>query len=79
MNYLAVVVNGQLTPKGNLTALDTNMIVMRILDAALESARTGKTIILKPLPQWHFANSTDRSRHSTEGTSYLHRFLHRTR
>ena len=48
--YLAAVVNGQLTPKGDLTALDTNMIVMQILDAARESAKTGKTVTLKPLP-----------------------------
>ena len=51
MQYLAAVVNGQLTPKGDLTALDTNMIVMQILDAARESAKTGKTVELKPLPQ----------------------------
>src|SRR5271170_6800279 len=50
MQYLAAVVNGQLTPKGDLTALDTNMIVMQILDAARESAQTGKTVELKPLP-----------------------------
>ena len=51
MDYLSAVVNGQLTPKGDLTALDTNMIVMQILDAARESAKTGKTITLKSLPQ----------------------------
>jgi predicted dehydrogenase len=51
MDYLAAVVNGKLTPKGDLTALDTNMIVMQILDAARESARTGKTVTLQPLPQ----------------------------
>jgi glucose-fructose oxidoreductase len=51
MHYLAAVVNGKLTPKGDLTALDTNMIVMQILDAARESAKTGKTVMLKPLPQ----------------------------
>jgi predicted dehydrogenase len=51
MAYLAAVVNGQLTPKGDLTALDTNVIVMQILDAARESAKTGKTVTLKPLPQ----------------------------
>jgi glucose-fructose oxidoreductase len=51
MHYLAAVVNGQLTPKGDLSALDTNMIVMQILDAARESAKTGKTVTLKPLPQ----------------------------
>jgi predicted dehydrogenase len=50
MDYLAAVVNGQLTPKGDLTSLDTNMVVMQILDAARESAKTGKTVVLKPLP-----------------------------
>ncbi len=51
MGYLAAVVNGKLIPKGDLTALDTNIIVMQILDAARESAKTGKTVTLKPLPQ----------------------------
>jgi predicted dehydrogenase len=50
MHYLAAVVNGQLTPKGDQAALDTNIIVMQILDAAKESAKTGKTVTLKPLP-----------------------------
>jgi len=31
--------------------LDTNVVVMQILDAARESARTRKTVELKPLPQ----------------------------
>ena len=30
--------------------LDTNVVVMQILDAARESARTGKTVTLHPLP-----------------------------
>jgi glucose-fructose oxidoreductase len=51
LHYLAAVVRGELKPRGDLTALDTNMVVMQILDAARESARTGKTIELKPLPQ----------------------------
>jgi len=51
MHYLEAVVNGELKPQGDLTALDTNMIVMQILDAARESAKTGKTVTLKPLPQ----------------------------
>ena len=51
MHYLQAVVNGQLVPKGDLTALDTNMVVMQILDAARESAKTGRTVMLKPLPQ----------------------------
>ena len=51
LHYLAAVLNGTLKPEGDLTALDTNVIVMQILDAARESARTGKTIKLAPLPQ----------------------------
>ena len=51
LHYLVAVVRGQLIPKGDLTALDTNIIVMQILSAARESARTGRTIPLKPLPE----------------------------
>jgi predicted dehydrogenase len=46
LSYLAAVVRGQLEPKGDLTALDTNIVVMQILDAARESAREGKTVQL---------------------------------
>lgn len=46
LHYLAAVVHGQLVPNGDLTALDTNIIVMEILDAARQSARTGKTVTL---------------------------------
>jgi predicted dehydrogenase len=49
LSYLAAVLNGKLEPKGDLTALDTNVIVMQILDAARESARTGKTVHLNKL------------------------------
>jgi len=51
LHYLAAVVRGELKPQGDLTALDTNIVVMQILDAARESAKTGKTIQLKPLPE----------------------------
>ena len=51
LHYLAAVLQGQLQPHGDLTALDTNMVVMQILDAARESVRTGKTVTLRPLPQ----------------------------
>jgi glucose-fructose oxidoreductase len=51
LHYLVAVLRGQLIPKGDLTALDTNIIVMQILSAARESARTGRTIPLKPLPE----------------------------
>jgi predicted dehydrogenase len=43
--YLAAVARGRLTPSG-LSALANNMVVVEILDAARESARTGKRIVL---------------------------------
>ena len=49
LSYLAAVIRGQLEPKGDLTALDTNIVVMQILDAARESVRTGKTVQLTRL------------------------------
>ena len=36
--------------KGDLSALDTNVVAMQILDAARTSARTGKTVRLTKLP-----------------------------
>jgi glucose-fructose oxidoreductase len=51
LNYLAAVLRGQLVPKGDLTALDTNIVVMQILDAARESAREGRTIRLTRLEE----------------------------
>jgi predicted dehydrogenase len=51
LHYLAAVLRGELHPHGDLTALDTNVVVMQILDAARESARTGRTVMLHPLPQ----------------------------
>jgi glucose-fructose oxidoreductase len=47
LHYLAAVVRGQIQPHGDLSALDTNVTVMRILDAARESARSGRTVDLK--------------------------------
>ena len=44
--YLAAVVRGDLAPGADLSSLEINLIVMEILDAALESARTGRTVIL---------------------------------
>jgi glucose-fructose oxidoreductase len=51
LHYLAAVLRGELQPRGDLTSLDTNMVVMQILDAARQSVRTGKTVELKTLPQ----------------------------
>jgi predicted dehydrogenase len=47
--YLAGVLSGRILPLGDLSALDTNIVVMQILDAARESARTGKTVRLTKL------------------------------
>lgn len=47
LSYLASVLAGHLPAKGDLSALDTNVTVMRILDAARESARTGQTVRLR--------------------------------
>ncbi|MGB8261092.1 MAG: Gfo/Idh/MocA family oxidoreductase [Terracidiphilus sp.] len=49
LSYLAAVLGGKLEPKGDLSALDTNVVVMQILDAARESARTGRTVTLRRL------------------------------
>ena len=46
LSYLSAVLRGEIEPKGDLTALDTNVIVMQILDAARESARTGRAVRL---------------------------------
>ena len=43
ISYLIAVVSGEIKPAG-LSALDTNVTVVRILEAARESARTGRTI-----------------------------------
>jgi len=43
--YFVAIVRGTTTPSG-LSSLDNNLIVNEILDAARESARTGKTIRL---------------------------------
>ncbi len=46
LDYLSAVLNGKLKPEDNLTSLDTNVTVVRILDAARRSAQTGRTIWL---------------------------------
>lgn len=51
LSYLAAVLRGEIVPKGDLSSLDTNVIVMQILDAARESARTGKTVQLRKLEE----------------------------
>jgi glucose-fructose oxidoreductase len=46
LNYLAAVLDGTLHPRHDLNSLDTNVTVVRILDAARRSAQTGRTIPL---------------------------------
>jgi glucose-fructose oxidoreductase len=48
LNYLAAVLQGTLKPEHDLTSLDTNVTVVRILDAARRSAQIGRTIRLTP-------------------------------
>jgi predicted dehydrogenase len=49
LGYLVAVLRSGRTPQGDLSALDTNMVVMQILDAARRSAEEGRTISLEPL------------------------------
>jgi hypothetical protein len=46
MNYLRAVVREGLKPEG-LGSLEVNMLVAEILDAARESAKTGRTLRMK--------------------------------
>ena len=46
LNYLVAVLQHRLEPKGDLSSLDTNVAVVHILDAARQSAQTGKTVQL---------------------------------
>jgi predicted dehydrogenase len=51
ISYLAAVVRGEIKPSG-LSSIELNLIVMEILDAARQSARTGKRIDLPSTPAW---------------------------
>lgn len=46
LHYLAAVIRGEIKDEGSLSSLDTNVIVSEILDAARESAHTGRTVRL---------------------------------
>jgi glucose-fructose oxidoreductase len=51
LSYLAGVLHGQIDPDGELSSLDTNMVVVQILDAGRRSAQTGRTVEIAPLPK----------------------------
>ncbi|MBV9765250.1 MAG: Gfo/Idh/MocA family oxidoreductase [Acidobacteriaceae bacterium] len=46
LHYLAAVINGQVHDEDDLSALRTNIVVSEILDAARQSAQSGRTIAL---------------------------------
>jgi predicted dehydrogenase len=51
LSYLAGVLRGKITPDGDLSSLDTNMVVVQILDAGRRSAQTGRTVEIEALPK----------------------------
>lgn len=46
-SYFANVVTGKINPENDLSSIKINMVAMEILDAAVKSSKTGKTIFLK--------------------------------
>ncbi len=52
--YLTAVLRGTIKPVDDLSSLSTNLVVMQILDAARQSAKTGRTVELKPLTPWRY-------------------------
>jgi glucose-fructose oxidoreductase len=51
LSYLAAVLHGNVDPDRDLSSLDTNMVVMQILDAGVRSAQTGRTVAIAALPK----------------------------
>jgi len=52
LSYLAAVLRGEVRDTGDLSALDTNVKVMQILDAARQSARSGQSVRLYPISDY---------------------------
>ncbi len=46
IQYLSDVLSGKLNPDHDLSSLENNLIVVRILNAALESAKEGRKVKL---------------------------------
>jgi predicted dehydrogenase len=51
LDYLAGVLRGEIKTEGDASSLETNMVVMQILDAASRAAATGKTVAIAKLPE----------------------------
>lgn len=47
LNYLSAILKGEINPENDLSSLNNNLIVVKILEAAKVSAKTGKKVILK--------------------------------
>jgi hypothetical protein len=45
--YLAAVVQGRIKPKKDLSSFEINQVAVEILEAARESAKTGKAVKLQ--------------------------------
>ena len=45
--YLSAVLQGRIKPKMDLSSFEINQVVVEILEAARESAKTGKKVNLK--------------------------------
>jgi len=50
LDYLAAVLRGEVKADGDPSSLETNVVVVQIMDAARRSVATGKTITLEKLP-----------------------------
>ncbi len=46
VEYFSAVIRGEVNPSGSMSSLETNLIAVEIQDAARESAKTGKKVIL---------------------------------
>lgn len=51
LDYLAAVLRGKIKGDGDLSSLETNMVVMQILDAGLRSAANGRAVVVTALPR----------------------------
>lgn len=47
LNYLARVLKNEISPANDLSSLENNLIVVKILEAAKQSAKDGKKVLLK--------------------------------
>lgn len=47
LKYLEALLSGKISPKNDLSSLENNLIVVKILEAAKASAKSGKRIVLK--------------------------------